>query len=353
MPPRDEALNLLKKDGSVTSEKLAARLRVSRVYAQRILRDLVREGVLFQIGKTKGVRYVSADQKTLAAIRESRLRIVLHLKNEDLHEEEVLERVEKETGILTGVPKNVRDLFEFGFTEMLNNAIDHSRSERIDVECRRSDTAATFVVRDFGIGIFNNVRETFRFPGTLVAIQELLKGKRTTDREHHTGQGVFFTSKMADVFIVDSFEKTLTVNNLVRDIFISDRKPLIGTRVSFSVNLSSQKTLKAVFDAYTGSPDEDLAFNKTRITVKLFEYGRTLPSRSEAKRVMLNLENFKEVELDFSGVETVGQGFADQIFRVWHTKHPETNVIAVNANENVAFAVQGAGGIVGQSRLQI
>jgi len=353
MSPQDEALNLLKRDGSVTSEGLAARLRVSRVYAQRVLRDLVREGALVQIGKTKGTRYVSADQKTLAKIRASRQHIVFHLKNKDLHEEEVFERIEKETGIMIDIPKNVRDIFEFGFTEMLNNAIDHSKSERIDVECRRSGTAIVFVVRDFGIGIFNNVRETFRFPGTLVAIQELLKGKRTTDREHHTGQGVFFTSKMADVFIVDSFEKKLTINNLVRDVFITDRKSLVGTRVSFSVNISNTKTMKAVFDTYTGSLDEDLAFNKTRITVKLFEYGHTLPSRSEAKRVMLNLENFKDVELDFSGVETVGQGFADQIFRVWHAKFPETRILAVNANENVAFAIRGAGGTVGQSRLPI
>jgi anti-sigma regulatory factor (Ser/Thr protein kinase) len=308
---------------------------------------------LFKIGKTKGAHYVAADKTILAGLRKACLNIVLHLKNQELHEEEVFDRIDKETGILLDIPKNVRGLFEHGFTEMLNNAIDHSRSERIDVECRRSDTAITFIVRDFGIGIFNNIRDTFRLPGTLFAIQELLKGKRTTDPKNHTGQGVFFTSKMADVFIVDSFEKTLTVNNLVHDVFITDRKTLEGTRISFSVHLSSTKTARSVFDAYTGSAEEEHVFNKTRVTVKLFEYGDSLPSRSEAKRVILNLENFKEVELDFTGVETVGQAFADQIFRVWHTKFPDTRITAVNTNENIAFVIHGAGGVIGQNRLLI
>ena len=65
---------------------------------------------------------------------------------------------------------------------------------------------------------------------------------------------------------------------------------------------------------------------------------------------MLNLENFKEVELDFSGVETIGQGFADQIFRVWKNRNPDTHVFAINANENISFAIRSAGGTVAQEK---
>lgn len=353
MTARQQAIQLLEANGSVTSQILASRLESSRVYAQRVLHELVREGLLFKVGSTRGSHYIPADRASLSKLRGSRLNIVLHLQNHDLDESAVLDRINKETGILLDIPKNVRTLFEHGFTEMLNNAIEHSQSRTIDVQCQRSDTALTFSVRDFGIGIFNNIQKSFRLPGTLAAIQELLKGKRTTNAISHTGLGVFFTSKMADVFIIDSFEKILTINNLVKDVFISDRKNIEGTRVSFSVQLSSKKTAKAVFDAFSASADEDFAVNKTRVTIKLYEYGSSLPSRSEAKRIMLNLENFKEVELDFSGVETVGQGFADQIFRVWHNRFPDTYVYAVNANENVTFVIRAAGGVVGQEKLAI
>lgn len=351
MSARNKALHLLHKNGSLTSQQLALHIHSQRAYAQRILHDLVQEGLILKVGVTRGVCYVPATEKNLLTLRTNKTRVILHLRNHHLDEAAVFERIEKETGILRDVPKNIRTLFEHGFTEMLNNAIDHSQSEMIDVVCQRSDTALTFSIRDFGIGVFNNVQNTFRLPGTLAAIQELLKGKRTTNPENHTGLGIFFTSKMADIFIIDSFEKTLTVNNLVRDVFISDRKSFKGTRVSFSIHLASTKTAKAVYDAYTTLEDDDFSVNKTRVSVKLFEYGNVLPSRSEAKRVMLNLENFKEVELDFSGVETVGQGFADQIFRVWHNRFPETHVFAVNTNENIAFVIRAAGGIVDQERL--
>ena len=178
----------------------------------------------------------------------------------------------------------------------------------------------------------------------MAAIQEILKGKVTTAPKEHTGEGVFFTSKMADVFVVDSFEKRLTVNNLLPDIFISDRKPIRGTRVSFSIHLASSRDIEKVFAAFTGKTDEGSMFDKTRITVKLFQFGSDLPSRSEAKRVTLNLENFKVIELDFSGVETVGQGFADEIFRVWQNRYPDIQLMPTNANENVAFMIRRAGG---------
>jgi len=40
-------------------------------------------------------------------------------------------------------------------------------------------------------------------------------------------------------------------------------------------------------------------------------------SRAEAKRLVVNLEKFREVELDFGGVDLVGQGFANELFRVF------------------------------------
>jgi hypothetical protein len=201
--------------------------------------------------------------------------------------------------------------------------------------------------------LFYNVRDKFRLPGTLAAIQEILKGKTTTAPANHAGEGIFFTSKMADVFIIDSYRKQLIINNLLPDIFIKDRASLTGTRVSFSIQLDSTKTTKEVFDAFTGDPETDPGFTKTRITVRLFQFGQDLPSRSEAKRVTLNLENFEEIELDFTGVETVGQGFADEVFRVWHGRHPHSRLIATNANENVAFMVRRAGGEVTQISLPI
>jgi len=77
-------------------------------------------------------------------------------------------------------------------------------------------------------------------------------------------------------------------------------------------------------------------------TIVLSDSGRRLITRSEAKRLVIGLERFREVLLDFAGVDEVGQGFADEVFRVWARTHPETRLMPTRMNEPVAFMVQRA-----------
>ena len=73
--------------------------------------------------------------------------------------------------------------------------------------------------------------------------------------------------------------------------------------------------LEEVFRAYTDP--QSLLFTKTRATIKLGGRGRTLVSRSEARRLLEGIGKFTHVTLDFSGVEVVGQGFCDEVFRIF------------------------------------
>jgi hypothetical protein len=98
--------------------------------------------------------------------------------------------------------------------------------------------------------------------------------------------------------------------------------------------------LEEVFRAYTDS--ETLRFTRTRTTIRLGTLGSSLVSRSEAKRVTARLAEFREAVLDFSGVEVVGQGFCDEIFRVFARRHPEVTLEPVGMNEAVAFMVARA-----------
>ena len=57
---------------------------------------------------------------------------------------------------------------------------------------------------------------------------------------------------------------------------------------------------------------------------------------------MSGLEKFKHVTLDFRGVKTVGQGFADEVFRVWQKNHPSITIEPKNMNDNVRFMTKRA-----------
>jgi STAS-like domain of unknown function (DUF4325) len=43
--------------------------------------------------------------------------------------------------------------------------------------------------------------------------------------------------------------------------------------------------------------------------------------------------------LDFRGVGEIGQGFADEVFRVWACSHGAAALTPLNMNEAVAFMV--------------
>ena len=96
-----------------------------------------------------------------------------------------------------------------------------------------------------------------------------------------------------------------------------------------------------MFDNF--SSGEDYAFTKTVVPVSLAQYGdETLVSRSQAKRLLAGVDKFKVVVFDFSGVESVGQAFADEVFRVFRKQHPEMEIVSINANKAVAQMISRA-----------
>jgi STAS-like domain of unknown function (DUF4325) len=109
--------------------------------------------------------------------------------------------------------------------------------------------------------------------------------------------------------------------------------------VRFEAATKVRRKLAEVFAAFT----DDLEFAKTRVVIKLFAIGTRFVSRSEARRVALGLERFREVVLDYRGVEEVGQGFVDELYRVWAIAHPGIRLTSIGANRAVAFMLKRAG----------
>ena len=94
--------------------------------------------------------------------------------------------------------------------------------------------------------------------------------------------------------------------------------------------------LVACFCTRYQASQDDYAFAKTQIVLALAETeGGNLVSRSQAKRVMVGLERFREINLDFRGVPTIGPAFADEIFRVWKRAHPESMITCSYASDEV------------------
>jgi anti-sigma regulatory factor (Ser/Thr protein kinase) len=243
------------------------------------------------------------------------------------------------SSVMAAVSDRPRAILQYVFTEIVNNAIDHSGATEVEVLVSQPGTAVAVEVIDRGVGIFRHIRDKLGLETELEALQELSKGKTTTMPSRHSGEGVFFSSKASDWFEISSGTLRWVVDNRRGDMAVGALNPLVdGTEVRIEVDTDADRDLNQVFAEYT----EDFEFSKTRAVIRLFAIGTDFVSRSQAKRLVHGLEAFREVVFDFNGVNLVGQGFADEVFRVWAKEHPEVQLIPTDMNDAVAFMVERA-----------
>lgn len=233
---------------------------------------------------------------------------------------------------IEGFENNVQDIWSYTFSEMINNVMDHSLADSVKITISQNFLATCVMIEDNGIGIFQKIKDYFKLSSIEDAICELFKGKLTTDTKNHSGEGIFFSSKLMDDFLIISSSKIFTTNKYdegkILSLVLENQK---GTCVFMELSNFSHKTAKEIFDAYS---NVNGGFVKTKIPLKnIFD---TSPvSRSQAKRICNRLDKFKEVIVDFDEIEWLGQGFAHQLFVVFANSHPDIILTPINMNEDV------------------
>lgn len=327
---------ILKNTSSYPGEvaSLAAReFGITRQAINRYIRELIADGSIIAEGKTKQRKY------KLAALFSDDFQIKLGDIQEDVIWRENI------YPLLYGYPENVIDIWHYGCTEMINNVIDHSDGSRLFVFIEKDAIKTSIWIDDDGVGIFNKIKEAYNLDDERHAILELSKGKLTTDPDNHTGEGIFFSSRMFDHYIIFSGDV-----NFSHDYEYDDDEDWIwerenrfnGTQILMSLKNDSERNQRAIYDKYTAT-DDDFGFTKTVVPVRLAKHGlEKLISRSQAKRLMARVDRFKIVILDFSGVEVIGQAFADEIFRVFANHHPDIKVRAAMANKEIRKMIKKA-----------
>jgi len=244
--------------------------------------------------------------------------------------------------LLGDLPSNVIDILHYGFTEILNNAIDHSGGTAVEIFLARTASTFKIIITDNGEGIFKKIKNALNLFDERESVLELAKGKLTTDPSSHSGEGIFFTSRVFDNLWILSGDVAFSHGfGNDEDWILKSQEKRPGTAVFMDLKRHANQTLKSVFDQFTSG--DDFSFSKTVVPVELAQYGNeALMSRSQAKRVLTRIEKFKIVIFDFKGVETIGQAFADEIFRVFAQAHPDIELSPINANPDVQAMISRA-----------
>lgn len=242
------------------------------------------------------------------------------------------------------VNENAGRIWRYTLPEMLNNAIEHSQGSKVRVHAQLNHLYSRICITDDGIGIFINIIETlkkfgFKDPKIDDAVAELYKGKFTSIPERHTGEGIFFTMRLLDKLAV------VSGGTMIRSGYTGDVSVVKSHLLAYAMKLSEKGTVVImqlendtkrdsgeVFNTYA---DVDEGFIVTRIPVFEACLDRDPVARSQARRICLRLDSFKEAVLDFAKVEIMGQGFADEVFRVYAGQHPDLTIRPVNMNAEV------------------
>lgn len=317
--------------GATLPQHLMQRLQIGRQQAGALLRQLVAQQWLQTDGATRSPRY-----------RPGPLRQVVKAYPLPGLQEDLPWR--RDIAPCLDLPSELSLMAEHALTELLNNAIDHSGGSSVTVSVRQTPLQLQLLVSDDGCGLFERIAQRFQIAEPRLAMLELSKGKLTSAPERHSGHGLFFTSRLADVFDLHANEAAFQCRAWDPRGWHSGRPAARrGTSVYLALALDTDRTLDAVLRAQSRS-GQDYGFERTRVSLGLLgagsEGGGTmLASRAEARRVLHRLAQFRQVEIDFGGIERVGHGFADEMFRVFGSAHPALELLPVGMGPQVAAMV--------------
>jgi anti-sigma regulatory factor (Ser/Thr protein kinase) len=227
---------------------LAARFGVTRAGVAPTVRRLEQEGF---------VRRVSAGTRPGFELGPSRL-LRVRLKLPGVDESQVWDALVARHLVLPG---NVANIVHYALTEMVSNANDHAGATRLELNVMQTADALYVRLADDGIGAFRRIARSIGLEDERLAVLELSKGKFTSDPRHHTGEGVFFTSRAMDAFL-------LRANGLeyrMREAALPSRggrylgdlagSPPSGTVVLMGIALDSRRQLRGVVRRTTFDPD--------------------------------------------------------------------------------------------------
>jgi len=263
----------VQEHGQGLPEHVMARLGISRRSALALLNKLVAAQWLAREGKSRRSSFVPG------SLRQVVQRYALAGLQEDLP-------WQHDFAPHFSLPPALARMAQHAFSELLNNAIDHSGGTHVAVSMRTTALHLQLLVSDDGCGVFERIQQSFEIGDPATAMLELSKGKLTSAPDSHAGHGLFFTSRLADVFDLHANHRAFQYRGwdlhswhptkaLARD----------GTSIYIAINLDTPRTLGQVLNAHSHS-GEGHGFESTGVPLQPTTRPHTGPeSRDHVKRM--------------------------------------------------------------------
>jgi anti-sigma regulatory factor (Ser/Thr protein kinase) len=239
------------------------------------------------------------------------------------------------------LPAEVQRMAQHAFGELLNNAIDHSGGTSVTVSLRQTPSHVQLLVSDDGCGVFDQLSRSFSLADPVLAMLELSKGKLTSQPARHAGRGLFFTSRLADVFDLHANDSAFQHREWEGNGWRPGRAlKHQGTSIYVAIALDTKRTLESVLHAHS-LDGAGFGFERTVVPLRLMASPLAgLDSRAQARRVAARLNAFRRAEMDFDGISAIGHSFADELFRVMSPELGDVDLVPMNMSPAVAAMIE-------------
>lgn len=314
----------IKYSPKISIKQLSSNIGISRASGQKYVKELKEKGIIYK------------DKKSGWKLKMSNV-FRRKIPNTGIDESDIYNKfIEQHVKLLH--PECIKK-FHYACTEMMNNVAEHSLGTILSIVFIEDYVSIQVRIIDNGVGIFKKIADGFHLKSLNDAVLELDKGKCTTDPDNHTGEGIFFSSKMFDMFIIQANGMSYVSKSSLDHSYLlenSKHTRLNGTCVIMELAKDNITPNSEIFERFC----DDDKFNKTVVpVVHLIDRRNTtdmsLVARSQAKRLLARIDKFENVILDFDEIDSVGQAFADEIFRVYKRKHPGINISYINTNTEI------------------
>ncbi len=305
---------------------------VARTTIYRHLQWLLNEKEIIKIGNTSSAQYF------LKASLNRKFSVKIF---PELSETQIWMDYLEDTFCL--LPKNAYEIFRYAFSRTFNNVMDHSKATEVEIQTLWDKDELTLKIKDNGIGIFEWIQNALSLPNERECVIRLATEKVTTSPEKHSGQGLFFTSRAVDQFLLRSGNIHFYRNNRQDDWTLETHQvKLTGTSVSLSLAYNTRRRITEIFKKYsTFDENSDPRFDKIHILVELSSKEiLNRCNRQNAKKLLQGVHKYRHVLVDFKNVNSVTQGFVDEVFRLFQARYPHIEIEYLNANDDVKFMIE-------------
>ena len=230
------------------------------------------------------------------------------------------------------VENNIKEIIQFSMTALINNILEHSKAKQLYFKLYKTYNEFHIIIRDNGIGIFKKIQTTLYLEDCMIAAMELAKGRITTDSVNHSGDELNAILRLFDLVKIEANGKSLIYKSNLNKWMIENSFNKQGTSLYLKIDPSSDRNCEIIFKKLFDVPNDHLIIPISIIMVPGMEL---INSRTQAKSILRNIENFRQITFDFNQVELIGPAFADELVRESKKKNNFAELNWINSSKMI------------------